>query len=65
MTAWDSLEKKANAPVKPKPDANPEVNADPNGGLMNMMQSLYEEGDDDMKRQINEAMAKANNESRG
>jgi hypothetical protein len=32
---------------------------DPQAGLMDMMKKMYDEGDDDMKRTINEAMAKA------
>ena len=45
--------------------ADPKAQEDPNGSLMNMMKELYESGDDDMKRTINESWAKAQNEQSG
>lgn len=38
-----------------KPSAGLEKNEDPGAGLMQMMQKMYEDGDDDMKRTIRKA----------
>ena len=35
--------------------SKPDENEDPGAGLMKMMQKLYDEGDDDMKRTIKKA----------
>ncbi|XP_029657652.1 importin subunit alpha-1-like, partial [Octopus sinensis] len=45
----DILEKKEKESAVPKMDDN----ADPQANLMNMMQKMYEEGDDEMKRTMN------------
>lgn len=37
--------------------------ADPNVGLMNMLQKMYDEGDDEMKRSITKAMYESRNKS--
>ena len=55
---WGNIhyEKKFNPTAKMDPKEDPQV------GLMNMMQRMYQEGDDEMKRTIQEAFVKANEE---
>ena len=50
------LEKKFN------PTAKMDLKEDPQVGIMKMMQRMYQEGDDSMKRTISEAFVKANEE---
>jgi calcyclin binding protein len=67
---WDTLEKpkKVELPKGKKKAAEPaapaESGEDPSASLMNMMKEMYETGDDDMKKTINEAWSKANNEKK-
>jgi calcyclin binding protein len=63
---WTSLQKSTTKPnvPKPKPETAAGTGEDPSGNLMSMMKDLYEQGDDDMKRTINEAWAKAQNEKK-
>ncbi|XP_011402649.1 PREDICTED: calcyclin-binding protein-like [Amphimedon queenslandica] len=54
---WSVLtarEKKLKEAREPKP-SKPDEKEDPGAGLMKMMQKLYDEGDDDMKRTIKKA----------
>ena len=62
---WDCLtqfEKQS----KEKKEAKPAVdeNADPGSAIMNIIQKMYSEGDDDMKRTINKAMAESQEKRR-
>ncbi|XP_051556069.1 calcyclin-binding protein-like isoform X2 [Myxocyprinus asiaticus] len=51
---WDCLTQvEKQAKEKDKPNMND--NADPSEGLMSMLQKIYSEGDDEMKRTINKA----------
>jgi len=52
--SWINLEAKGKR--------NEEVAKDPNGGIMDMMKQLYEDGDDKMKKLIGETMEKTNRE---
>ena len=45
----------------PKPDKS----ADPQAGMMDMMKKMYDEGDDDMKRQIGKSMYESQQKQRG
>ena len=49
-------EKKLKEARAPKFDT-PSANDDPQASIMNMMKQLYQDGDDDMKRQIAKSFA--------
>ncbi|CAD5228794.1 unnamed protein product [Bursaphelenchus okinawaensis] len=56
---WDKLLKldKSSTPDVPAPgDMGMGGSGDPQAGLMTMMKTMYDQGDDEMKRQINKAM---------
>jgi len=59
---WNNLkvshEKKEDVP---KPDKN----ADPQAGMMDMMKKMYDEGDDDMKKQIAKSMYESQQKQKG
>ena len=60
---WEHLRavEKAQAEAKKKEDFKANKDEDPSAGIMNLMKKMYEEGDDNMKRTIAEAMTKSRN----
>ena len=53
------VEKSEDTPKQQGPPGGPGGEANPQAGMMDMMQKMYNEGDDNMKRTINEAWSKA------
>ncbi|KAI6244103.1 Calcyclin-binding protein [Aphelenchoides fujianensis] len=53
-TTWSKLLKLGKSTKMETPNIDP--SADPQASMMNMMQKMYEEGDDEMKRTIKKAM---------
>ena len=41
------------------------MKSDPSAGIMKMMKKMYDEGDDDMKRNLNKAWEQAQNKKQG
>jgi calcyclin binding protein len=62
-TTWTKLKK--GAPDKKKKPPTADVKEDPNASLMNLMKTMYDEGDDEMKRTIQKAMWEAQNKRDG
>jgi calcyclin binding protein len=57
---WTKLKKTKSAIKKPKPN-EPKKSDDPSAGLMDMMKTMYDEGDEDMKRTMQKAWWEAQN----
>merc|ERR1712178_30142 len=67
---WESLTrndkiKKTAEKDKFKADDDDDMKADPSASIMKMMKKMYDEGDDDMKRNLNKAWEQAQNKKQG
>ena len=60
---WTNLVSKKSKEQKEK--ASLEKGKDPTAGIMDMMKDMYDEGDDNMKKIIGEAMMKSRNKQTG